>query len=233
MNSDNKQQQEVQASHSNSNPTQDVNSSDVYERILNKNILLQKRALRGGYQVLANLACLGVIIFLYMDSMSFQIPPQLIPVNKTGSYFESAPLTSPLHNQKELKQWYIDTVSELFEYHYRNIDEHSSNVSRHFAQRGLADFDEFITSSKFATKVRRNYGIVEPVIDDKVKVQSGQVKGRLGWQMETKIALMIYINGKPMRAGVYEIRSVVKRENENLAEEGIVIQTINLKEVTR
>lgn len=207
------------------------NGGDIYRAIVEKQKKLESKALSGVFQIVANLVAIGALSFAYYDSKNFEVPPQLIPTDADGSYFESAPLDKALHNTKEMKQWYVDTIGEIFSYTYRSMEGHSDSVSHHFSQEGLMEFDKFITSSKFATKVRKNYGIVEPVIDDNVDVQEGMVLGRMGWQMKMKIALMIYINGKPMRAGVYEITSIVYRENENIAPDGIVIKNITLKGV--
>ncbi len=203
----------------------------VYDAIVRKQKKLESKATSGLLQIIANVAAIGTLAMVYYESTSFEVPPQLIPTDAQGSYFESAPLDKALHDKKELKQWYVDTIAELFTYTYRNIDSHSDEVSHKFSQQGLMEFDKFITSSKFATKVRKNYGIVEPVIDENVEVQEGVVLGRAGWQMSMKIALMIYINGKPMRAGVYDISSIVYREDENIAPDGIVIKNITLKGV--
>lgn len=208
-----------------------LNGSDIYQGIVDKQKKLESRAVSGVFQILANLAAIGALSFAYYDSKNFEVPPQLIPTDADGSYFESAPLDKALHNTKEMKQWYVDTVGDIFSYTYRTMESHSDSVSHYFSQEGLMEFDKFITSSKFATKVRKNYGIVEPIIDENVDVQEGMVLGRMGWQMKMKIALMIYINGKPMRAGVYEISSIVYRENENIAPDGIVIKNITLRGV--
>lgn len=162
---------------------------------------------------------------------SYSIPPQIIQLQEDGSLFQKTPLTVPNKTDKELKQWYVDTVSKSFNYTHRNMERHPNELTRYYSPEALASVDSFINSSNFSQLVRNRYGIVEPVIGNEVVMEQGEMGDRLGWMIKTKAALMVYYQGNALRAGVYEVSSIVIRETEDVNPEGLIIHSITLKEV--
>lgn len=209
-----------------------MNSEEIYNELLKSNDNLDKRLRSEIVYLLINGASLLTLGVISAYTYFFEVAPQVVPVDASGSLFESKPLDQATMSDKELKQWYVDAIKELFDFNYRNMLQHPDSVSHLFTIEGLRDFDKYVNTSKFGKKVKANYGIVEVIIDDKVTVSQGTVAGRLGWQMSAKIALMIYMNGKPMRVGVYDITAITLREDQNVSPTGVVIKNITLKEVS-
>lgn len=210
-----------------------MQNDELISAMLKKQVSLEKEASSQILNIFINLVSIASVGFCLFSALTFSVPPQLVPVDSSGRYFESAPLDQEVMSDKQLKQWYVDALQESFHFTYRDMADHPLALSHLFSQSGLRDFDKYLTTSKFAKKVKANYGIVELIQDDKVTLQSGSVNGRLAWQASTRAALMIYINGKPMRVGVYDVTAVILRENQNIAPKGVVINTITLKEVIK
>ncbi|CAH7378870.1 conserved hypothetical protein [Vibrio chagasii] len=175
--------------------------------------------------------CFVCSLALFSFARSYSIPPQIIQLQDNGSLFTKTPLNLPTKTTKELKQWYVDTLSETFTYTHRNMSEHTNTLSRKYDPEALSSIDNFINSSNFAVRVRNNFGIVEVVISDEITLQSGMMGEVMGWQLETRAALMIYMQGNVLRAGVYDVSALVVRTSEEVNPDGLEINRITLKEV--
>lgn len=208
-----------------------MDAKEVYEELLAKNKKNDKQINSELGYLVTNIVSFATLCGVAAYTMMFQLSPQIIPVDDKGSHFESVPLNLPTMDGKALKQWYTDALTEMFDFNYRELETHSSKVGYLFNDEGLREFDKYINTSMFAKTVKARHGIVDIIIDKAVNISEGALSDRMAWQMSTNAALMIYINGKPLRVGVFTITAIAYREDQNISPSGIVIKNITLREV--
>lgn len=202
-----------------------------YNNVVKKGVSEGKQLRLEVYSFLINLISFSLVIALTVYAFNINIPPEIIPVDDKGSYFEKVPLDEANKSDKEVKQWVVDTLTETFTYTYRNMSKKPMIVSDKYDPEALSYIDKFINSSNLSTRLQRNFGLIEFIPDDSVELANGKLGERLGWQAKTRGALIMYINGRPTRIGRYDIVVTLVREDVSVTKDGIIIKKIQMKEI--
>lgn len=194
----------------------------------NKNIGKKKFAKSLACMIL-NICILGGCAYDYYLSRTFKIPPEVIPITESGSYFVKVPLDKANKDPRDVKQWVADSLMRTFDYNFTNSSEHTASLSDLYEPTALKYIDTFINTGMLNTKVQANSGVVKLIIAKPIELQEGILKGRYGWQAKTNGGLMLYSHNGTTRLGRYEITINMIREDESVVKSGIKIFSIQMK----
>ena len=179
--------------------------------------------------MILNLCILGGCVYDYHLSRTFRIPPEIIPITESGSYFVKVDLSKPNKDSRDVKQWVADSLMRTFNYNFTDASEHTASLSDIYEPAALKYIDSFINTGMLQTKVESSSGVVKLVIAKPVELQEGILKGRYGWQAKTTAGLMLYSRDGVTRLGRYEITINLIREDESIVRSGIKIFSIQMK----
>ncbi|ELP5898558.1 DotI/IcmL/TraM family protein [Vibrio vulnificus] len=188
-----------------------------------------------------NIASIAICTLALTSALTFRVPPEIIAVNDSGSYFEKVPLDTPNKDDEEMRQWVIDRVIEAFDYNFTNQAEHATSLAHHYTPEALSNLDSFINGqnangkfveSMLKRRVNKEAGIVKFVLADGITLTSGKVRSLHGWQAKTKGTLVLYTKGGVIRLGRYGVTVVVIRADENENQDGLKIQSIQMEKLS-
>lgn len=178
-----------------------------------------------------NVLSIVTCVFALTSALSFKVPPEIIAVSDTGSYFEKVPLNMANKNDIEVKQWMTDRLGEAFRYNFTNMNSHSATISHHYTPEAISYLDTFVNQSMLAKKVKKEAGIVKLILGDGIKLQSGKVGQKYGWKGSTKGALILQSKSGTVRLGRYNISVVAIRADENENQDGLKITNISMGKI--
>ncbi|KDM89975.1 DotI/IcmL/TraM family protein [Photobacterium galatheae] len=217
------------------------NNQDIYDKSIHKSKDGSKPLKLEIAGVAINIASIVICAFALTSALTFRVPPEIIAVNDSGSYFEKVPLELPNKGDEEIKQWVTDRIIEAFDYNFTNQAEHAARLSQHYTPEALSNLDSFINGkaangqfveSMLKRRVNKEAGIVKLVLADGITLTSGKVKSIHGWQAKTKGALVLYTKGGIIRLGRYGVTIVVIRADENENQDGLKIQSIQMEKLS-
>ncbi|PSV01194.1 DotI/IcmL family type IV secretion protein [Photobacterium kishitanii] len=180
--------------------------------------------------IFANLVIAGLAGYTLLTAYTYKIPPEIIPVSESGSYFTKTPLNMRNKSDKEIKQWAADAVIKSFDFNFKNKEEHVANMSQIYSPDALSYLDKFINTGMLDARVRKTSGIVKMVLSDTINLESGLLKGRFAWRAEVKGALMLYSAEGMSRIGRYTIILNIMREDESITTSGLKVFSIQMKD---
>lgn len=187
-----------------------------------------------------NIIAFCISVFVLFQVYNFHVPPEIIAVNNSGSYFEKIPLDQPNKTIPEIKQWLADRIIEAFDYNFTNQTTHATTISRYYTPESLASLDSFINGktedgqqidSMLKRKVNKEAGVVKMVLADGITVSAGKVRNIQGWQAKTSGALVLYTKSGVIRLGRYIITIVIVRADESENQDGLKIYSIQMEKI--
>ncbi|CAM3785908.1 DotI/IcmL/TraM family protein [Vreelandella rituensis] len=144
----------------------------------------------------AFLALLGTNLFTAAAAyvgMTREIQYKYFYTSEDGSVFEAQPLSNPVHSQAVVRNFLSQSISELFSFHYRNVEMHlQRNAPDIMTDQAFRDLVAEIDRMGLVNQMRqRREVVVGTVPDAPVLVASGVEKGVRTWEYAAKIVLML------------------------------------------
>lgn len=175
-----------------------------------------------------NLLAVATCAFALSSALTFKVPPEIIAVSDTGSYFEKVPLDQANKDDIAVKQWMTDRLGEAFSYDFTEMNTHAASIAHNYTPEAITYLDKFINGSMLAKKVKKDAGIVKLILADGIKLQSGKVGSKYGWRGTTKGALVLQSKAGMVRLGRYNVSVVAIRADESENQEGLKITNISM-----
>lgn len=122
------------------------------------------------------LMLLTSIAFLYNAYFNYTPPASFIVLNEDNRVLEDIPITENYVTTSELNNLVNGWISEIFSYHYLNLDTHGAKIKDFFANDdAYSDFIQTFNSLRLQQRVRALNGIVLPRVIEPITLEDSSL----------------------------------------------------------
>lgn len=174
---------------------------------------------------------LSSAIFFYNAYFNYTPPAFFVVLNEDNRVLEDTPITEPVLSEAELNNLVNEWISDIFSYHYLNLDSHGAKIRGYFAtDQAYSDFMETFNGLRFQQRVRGLRGIVIPKIIEPIIVDSTSIYNNHRRIYQMKGTYIVEIRSsegvEPQR---YNITVVVSRRSLTERPTGYGIEAIAIR----
>lgn len=179
---------------------------------------------QNGYQLLIkvvigqSVAIVVLVIALFLFAGN---EPRIIPIGLTEDLrvIEIPSDEDPYLDNNRVRQWAITTLTDIYDWDYRNYRSHFTDVERNFTSQGFTAWLQSLDASQRVDYVTSNELLMSFTPKDAVVVGDGMYQGAYRWRLEVRGAIVYSATGRSDRSE--EVRLLVDVTRVDIRRNGI------------